>query len=310
MTPFDDLALLRVLIRIVESGSISAAARSLAIPQPTLSRHLRTLEDRAGVRLVHRDTHHLHPTEAGLRLIASARNLLDLATDATDHLHQGHATLQGHLRLFATIDLGQTAVTRLIAGFLRDHAKVTAELGYTNRPVQMIEDGYDAGIVAGHITDERLIARPVASVRRMLVAAPTLVERQRQRAPREPGELKAWPWARLSSRQFGGAATTVTLMSPTGAAKTLRIAPILTSEGVTSLREAVRAGLALAVLPEWLIHDDLATGALVRVLPKWSARPIPLSLISVADRQRPARVQAFLAYAEAELANLIARATY
>lgn len=309
MTPFDDLALLRALIRIVESGSISAAARSLAIPQPTLSRHLRTLEARAGVRLLHRDTHHLHPTEAGARLLDSARGLLDLATDATDRLHTSHVTLQGHLRLFATIDLGQTAVTQLIAGFLRAHPKVTAELGYTNRPVQMIEDGYDAGIVAGRVTDERLIARPIASVRRMLVAAPALVERHR-RAPREPGELKTWPWARLSSRQFGGAATTVTLLSPTGAARTLRIAPILTSEGVTSLRCAVRAGLALAVLPEWLIHDDLAAGVLVRVLPKWTARPIPLSMISVADRQRPARVQAFLAYAEAELPSVIARATY
>jgi molybdenum-dependent DNA-binding transcriptional regulator ModE len=103
MTPFDDLELLRVLLRIVESGSISAAARSLKIPQPSLSRHLRTLESRAGARLLQRDTHHLHLTGAGQRLLDSARNLLALADEATDRLREGHATLQGHLRLFSTI---------------------------------------------------------------------------------------------------------------------------------------------------------------------------------------------------------------
>src|SRR6188474_1659990 len=138
MTPFDDLELLRVLVRIVESGSISAAARSLRVPQPSLSRHLKTLEDRVGARLLHRATHAMHVTEAGQRMLDSARALLALADDAAERLRAGRAELQGHLRVFATIDLGQRVVTRLIASFLRDHPKVTAELGYSNRPVHMV----------------------------------------------------------------------------------------------------------------------------------------------------------------------------
>jgi DNA-binding transcriptional LysR family regulator len=305
MTPFDDLALLRVLIRIVESGSISAAARSLKISQPSLSRHLRTLEERAGTRLVQRDTHHLHATEAGQRLIGSARVLLELADEASDRLREGQAAIVGHLRLFATIDLGQTAVTRLLARFLRDHPKVTAELGYTNRPVQMIEEGYDVGIVAGHLTDERLVARPVASITRRVVAVPGLASRFR--SPKDPRDLESWPWAALSGRQFGGHANTVTFVAPSGAARILRIEPLFTSEGVTSLREAVLGGLAIAVLPDWQVRDDLAAKRLVPVLPRWSCRSIPLSVIYQGDRQRPSRVQAFIAFVEANLPALIER---
>jgi molybdate transport repressor ModE-like protein len=305
MTPFDDLGLLRVLVRIAESGSISAAARSLKIPQPSLSRHLRTLEQRAGARLVHRDTHHLHVTEAGQRLLASARSLLALADDAADKLREGQAALAGHLRLFATIDLGQSIATRMIAGFLRAHPRVTAELGYTNRPVGMIEEGHDVGIVAGHLTDERVAARLVAQLGRAVLAAPELI--RRLRAPREVMALKAWPWATLSGRQFGGEVNTVTLVSPAGVARTLRVEPVFTSEGVTSLRELVLAGQAIAVLPDWLVADDVAAKRLVPVLHGWSPRPIPFHLIYQADRQRPSRVQAFIDYAFAALPAMLPR---
>src|SRR5258706_12973048 len=131
MTAFDDLELLRAFLRIVESGTISAAARSLKLPQPTLSRHLRTLEDRAGTALLLRDTHRMRLTEAGHRLIEDARAMIALADEATDRLRDDRAELHGHLRLFATVDLGQSAITRTLARFLLAHPGVKAELGYS-----------------------------------------------------------------------------------------------------------------------------------------------------------------------------------
>jgi DNA-binding transcriptional LysR family regulator len=80
--------------------------------------------------------------------------------------------LRGHLRLFAAIDFGQFTVTRLIARFLQANRGATAELRYTNRPLRMIQEGYDAGVIAGSITDESVIARPAGKVVRYLVAAP------------------------------------------------------------------------------------------------------------------------------------------
>jgi DNA-binding transcriptional LysR family regulator len=177
MTPLEDLVLLRAFVCIVESGSISAAARRLKVPQPSLSRRLRMLEDNCGVVLLRRDTHRMSLTEAGHRLLEDAQAMLMLADEAAQRLHEDQAVLRGHLRLFVTIDSGQFATTRLIARFLQANPGVTAELSYTNRPLQMIQEGYDAGVIVGSITDESVIARPAFKVVRYLVAAPDLIEK-------------------------------------------------------------------------------------------------------------------------------------
>lgn len=294
MTPLEDLSLVRVFVCIVESGSISAAARTLKMPQPSLSRRLRMLEENCGMALLRRDTHRMSLTEAGHRLLADARALLALADDAAQRLHEDQAALRGHLRLFATIDFGQFTVTRLIARFLRAHPGVTAELGYTNRPLQMIQEGYDAGVIVGSITDESVVARPAGKVVRYLAAAPELIKTHS--AVKEPADLKSWPWLALAGAQFGGSEK-VTLSAPKRADQTFRIAPVLVSEGVTSLREAARAGLGISVLADWLAREDLVSGRLVRVLPQWNAPEFPVHVIHPAQRSLPARVRAFVDFA-------------
>jgi DNA-binding transcriptional LysR family regulator len=102
---------------------------------------------------------------------------------------------------------------------------------------------------------------------RYLVAAPTLI--QKYPIAKEPSDLKSWPWATLSGAQFGGSKE-VALYSIKNAEHAFRISPVLISEGVTSLREAVLAGLGIAVLPDWLIREGVVSGKLVRVLPKWN----------------------------------------
>ena len=99
MTAFDDLSLLRTFVCIVECGSISAAERRLRNPQPTLSRHLRLLEERSGVALLRRDTHRMNLTEAGQRLLMDAQTMLAHAQEADQRLREGQTTLSGHLRL-------------------------------------------------------------------------------------------------------------------------------------------------------------------------------------------------------------------
>jgi len=268
------------------------------MPQPTLSRHLRELEDRAGTTLLLRDTHRMSLTEAGHRLLADARVLLSLADEATNRLRQDRAELRGHLRVFATIDLGQTAVSRVVARFLHEHPGVTAELKYSNRPVQMIEHGHDAGVVAGEVTDENVVARRIATLERMVVASPGYLGGA---SAREPDDLPAHRWLGLSQTQFGGPVDSVTLLGPRGAQRRVPIRPILVAEGVTGLREAVREGLGLCVLPLWLVGDDLASGTLVRVLSDWRANPIPLSVIHLPQRTPSARVQAFLDFAATQM---------
>ncbi|MGC4071185.1 MAG: LysR family transcriptional regulator [Nibricoccus sp.] len=299
MSPFEDLTLLRAFVSIVECGSISAGARQLKVSQPTLSRQLRTLEELSGTALLRRDTHQMNVTETGRRLLADARALLAQAQEADRRLHESHTTLSGHLRLFATMDLGQWVVTRIVSQFLQENPKVTATLALTNRPLHMIQEGCDVGIVPGKITDESVIARPVDSIVLHLAASPALVK---SRLPvKALADLKSWPWVALAGSQFWSAKE-IALFNHEGREEHLSFSPVLISEGVTSIREAVRDGLGVALLPDWLIRDELLSGELVSVLPQWKARDLPLHVVYAGQRVMPIRVSAFIDFAVRYLA--------
>lgn len=294
MRAFEDLTLLRAFVCIVECGSISAGARRLRISQPTLSRQLRALEDLCGTALLRRDTHRMSVTETGRRLLADATAMLAHAEEADRRLREDHTTLSGHLRLFATMDLGTWVVTRLVSQFLQANPKVTATLALNNRPLQMIQEGCDVGILPGKITDESVIARPAGTIVLHLVASSALVK---SRLPvKTLADLKSWPWISLVGSQFWSNKE-MTLHGRDGVEQTLRISPVLICEGVTSIREAVRDGLGISLLPDWLIKDELESGELVQVLPKWKARNLPIHVVYAGQRVLPTRVSAFIDYA-------------
>src|ERR1051325_652697 len=300
MRAFEDLTLLRAFICIVECGSISAGARRLRISQPTLSRQLRTLEELCGTALLRRDTHRMSVTETGRRLLADATAMLALAEEADRRLREDYTTLSGHLRLFATVDLGQWIITPLVSQFLQANPKVTATLALNNRPLQLIQEGCDVGILPGRITDESVIARPAGAITLHLTASPTLVKR----LPRvkELAHLKLWPWVSLTGSQFWSAKE-ITLFRRDGVKQTLRISPVLISEGVTSVREAVRDGLGVALLPDWLVKDELDSGELVRILPRWNPKQLPINVVYAGQRVLPTRVSAFIDFAVRHLSR-------
>jgi len=294
MTAFDDLSLLRAFVCIVECGSISAGARRLSISQPALSRQLRTLEELCGTALLRRDTHRMSVTETGRRLLADATAMLALGEEADRRLCEDHTTLSGHLHLFATVDLGQWVVTPLVSQFLQANPKVTATLALNNRPLQMIQEGCDVGILPGKITDESVVARPAGVITLHLTASSALVK---SRPPvKELADLKSWPWVTVAGSQFWSAKE-ITLFGRDGVEQTLRISPVLISEGITSIREAVRDGLGVALLPDWLIKDELDSGDLVQVLPKWKAKDLPIHVVYAGQRVLPTRVSAFIDFA-------------
>ncbi len=302
MTAFDDLALLRAFVAIAEAGSISAAARRLKIPQPTLSRYLRDLEERCGASLILRDTHRMSLTQAGHSLLADAEILIAHAEEAQQRMHDGQTTITGHLRLFSTIDSGQFIVSRLVSSFLQINPKVTAELAFTNRPMRMIEEGCDVGILAGKIVDDSVVARSAGHITLGLAASPSLVK---SRPPvKTLADLRGWPWINLSGFQFWNPRE-VTLHRPDGALQSLAISPVLLSEGVTSIREAARAGLGIAVLPDWLIREDLDSGRLIRILPKWKCPDLPMHVVHASHRLLPRRVRAFVEFAVTYLAKAL-----
>jgi DNA-binding transcriptional LysR family regulator len=303
MTVFDDLSLLRAFVSIVESGNISAAARKLRVTQPTLSRYLQTLEERCGAVLLFRDTHRMRLSSAGNQFLQEAQSLLTAAEEAEQRLLNDQAILRGHIRLFSTIDFGQSVVSRLVTSFIQANPAVTVNLAYSNRPMHMLEEGCDLGIIAGTITDDTIIAHPLPAIKRYLVASPVLL-RKHKATVSKPIELKTWPWLALSGFQFGGEKKVI-IYSAEQKKQRLEITPVLTSEGVTSLREAARMGLGIAVLPEWLIAEDIVSERLIRVLPQWHAQDLPAHIVYPVQKRLPLRVSKFIDFATAYMATVL-----
>lgn len=300
MTGFEDLRLLRTFVRIAESGRISAAARVLNLPQPTVSRQLRQLEHAAGVVLLRRDTHAMSLTIAGERFLEDARELLSRAEVASERVRDERETVRGHLRIVAVLDTGQWIVPRLLAEFRRRHPHVTAELHLTNRPSKFIEEGFDCGILVGPLTDRSVAARKAGEIRRMLVASPDLLK---GKAPiRTPLDLKQLPWMGVLQPHFF-IRDRVTLRRGRET-RLMELPAVLLMDGVTALREAAIAGAGMTVLPEWLVREPLRAGKLKRVLPEWSIPPVDVHAVFPSG-QLPRRLRSFIEFAVESLPELI-----
>lgn len=301
MDPLDDLELLRTFVRIVDCGSISAAARALGMNQPTVSRRLQQLEAAAGVALLRRDTRTMSLTAAGRRLREDAGALLDLAEAATQRLRGDRDAVSGHLRIVSVVDLGQWIVARLLAEFREAHPAVTAELHFLNRTVKFAEEGFDCGILVGEVADPGAIVRPLAEVERWVVASPGYLARRP--APRRPADLSGHAWLGIVLPQYQ-ARDRLTLMRA-GRTTVAEVRPALLFDGVTATREAALAGAGVAVQPSWLVRDDVAGGRLVRLLSDWTVHPIAARVAYPAARVQPARVRAFVAFVQARMGPML-----
>lgn len=302
MNGLEDLQRLRTFVRIVESGSISAAARTLNASQPTLSRQLRQLERAAGIPLLRRDTRTMSLTDAGRRLFEDAREILGLAEQASQRLREEKETPRGHLRVVAVVDFGQWIVSRLLALFHQSHPQITAELHLINRPCKFVEEGFDCGVMVGRVTDTSVSAKRVVTFNRFLVASPQLLKTKG--TPRKPADLKNLPWMGVLQPHFY-MRDQVSLFRGKEQ-RVVKLPPALLLDSVTGLREAAIAGAGLTIQPEWLVGNTLASGELIRVLPDWNIPTVDATVVFPASRHLPERVRAFVDFAVKNLPRLAA----
>ncbi|PWQ98067.1 LysR family transcriptional regulator [Leucothrix pacifica] len=300
MNVFDHIPLLRTFVCVIESGSLSAAARRLNTTQPTISRQLKALEQAAGTTLLNRDTRRMKLTSVGHQVLSDAKSVIALVEASDARLQDEQAQIKGHIQCFSIIDFGQSVVSRMLAGFIDANPQIRIDLSYSNRPIRMIEEGYDMGIIAGDVTDDSIIARPLGRIERLIVCAP---ERLNGQVPQSPQDIACWPWVSLNTRQFGETSPLV-LHHQNGDKQTITVSPVLTTEGVTSIREAVCMGLGVALLPTWLIKEDLLAKRLVRVLPDWQPQDISAHVVYPSSRHVPRRVQHLINYTTEYMASV------
>jgi len=285
----DRIELMQTFVRIVEAGSLSAAAAQLGTTQPTISRRLQTLERSLGVRLLQRSTHAMKMTEDGERCYERAKDLLAGWDELESELRGARQHAEGTLRVAVPHAFGQKQLIGPLAQFMRRHPRITVEWLLHDRAADFISQGIDCAIQVGEVHDPSVVAIHLAEVPRMTVAAPALLEGRS--LPRHPADLAELPWIAIPA--FYRREVTLT-HEQSGEQRHVSFRPRLVTDSLYSLRNAAIEGLGVAVGSSWVLQEDLAEGRLVQLLPQWQPAPLPVSLMYPYARFYPARLRHFI----------------
>lgn len=287
----DRIDLMRTFVRIVEAGSLSAAAVQMGSTQPTVSRRLQALERSLGLRLLQRTTHAMKLTVDGERCYERARELLTSWAAFESELRGASEEPEGVLRVLAPHAFGQERLIAPLAAYLKRYPRMSVEWSlHDDRAIQdFIAAGIDCAIQVGEVTDPGLVAIKLAEVPRIVVASPALLNGAPP--PEQPADLARLPWLALRTYYR----TEVALNhAQTGEQKRFAITPRMSTDSLYALRSAALQGLGAGIGSAWVMSEDLAAGRLVQLAPEWQASPLPVSLVYPYARFYPARLRCFI----------------
>ncbi|MCA0016111.1 LysR family transcriptional regulator [Mesorhizobium sp. B292B1B] len=283
-----DLLALADFNLVARHGGFGKAARATGRPKATLSRRVGELESSLDLRLFERGARNLKLTEEGRALFERTGALLAELDETASAIASGGQRPRGRLRISAPLHFSQTAMGRIAAGFALKYPEVRLEVTTEDRPVDMIEEGYDLVIRVNPDPDESLVGRAFVRDRLVVVARPDL--------PRPTGGLAAPGVARgAGDRQTWHVKTQ-------GGRSTIRIEPVLALSTLIMVRDAVRAGVGAARLPISLVSHDLADGTLV----SWGdidGPEVALWTLYPSRRLLSARVSAFMDFLKQAFPN-------
>ncbi len=291
----DRLSEITAFVEVARQRSFVRAAGHLQVNVSAVSRAVAALETRLGVRLLQRSTRRVGLTEAGGVHLPRCEALLAELAEAEAAVSARHSALLGSLRVSGPSGLGLVHLVPLLPEFLRRHPQLALDFDMSNRFVDLIEEGYDLAIRVGTLRDSRLAARRLGSNRRVLVAAPAYLGAHAP--PKHPRDLAAHTCLILD---LGLHAETWNLVDR-NARHAVRIAGPLRSNHAIAVRDACSAGLGIALLPRFAVLDELASGRLVPVLPRWTTAEQGIYAVYPSHRLIPAKVRAFVDFIEDRL---------
>ena len=291
----DRLAAMEAFVRVVETGSFSAAARALNVGQPAVSKTIAQLEGRLGVRLLMRSTRGLSPTEAGQSFYDRARRAIEEADEAELVARGAGAGLTGRLRVCAAVTFARLHVVPRLPKFLAAHPGLTMDVVLDDRAVDLVEEGVDLGLRMGVLENSSLTARKLASAARHVLGTPAYF--RRAGVPATPGELSGH--AAVIYAPDGGGDTWSFRRDATEVS--ISVSGRLRVSAAEGMRAAVLADMGLAIASAWMFSPELASGAVRTVLKDWSLPPIDLWAVYPTGRMPSAKARAFATFVEAEL---------
>lgn len=278
-----------IFVRVIELGSLSAAGRDMRMSPAVVSNRIARLEGDLGIRLLHRTTRRVNPTEEGSTFYEHCVAILNELEQVESLLTARTDEPRGPIKVTAPAVFGRLHVAPFVPEFLAKYPNMQVRLHLTDSLVDLIQERIDLAIRIAHLEDSTAIVRKLAPNRRVIVAAPSYLEQHPE--PKEPSDLLEHNCLLLrfpGSKQYRW-----TLESPEGPV-TLRVGGNMDSNTGEALRDWCLAGHGLAMKSLWEVADDIAAGRLIVVLPNFPPLGYGIYALYPHSRFVPARVRVFI----------------
>jgi len=281
-------AALHAFVVACEQGSFTAAARKLGTSASTVTKTVGRLEDELRVRLFNRTTRQLALTEQGQELFARAQKILSDLTEAESLMRVSSKSVQGTIRVVVPNLFGRLTLVPALVGFFERYPDVKLQVHFSDRPVDLIESGFDLGVHTGELADSSTIRRQLTQGPMITAASPAYLEKYG--TPQKPEDLLQH---NCIHGRFG---FDWTFKGEQSGRERVRISGNLAIYNGDALREAAVKGLGIVHSSWWALKSDLQVGRLVQVLSDYEVMGPPVSIIFPSGRHLPARVRAFIDY--------------
>lgn len=280
-------------VAVAECGSFTAAANKLASTVVKVSRRVTQLEQRLGVKLLHRTTRKVTLTEAGRVYFGQCKHLVEGLESAELAVTQMQSEPRGLLKVTAPVTYGEKYIAPLAHQFLQQYPQVDLDLNLTNQTLDLVDSGIDVAIRLGRLQDSTLIAKRLGDRQLLVCAAPDYLA-----AHGEPRTL-----AQLRQHQCLIGSVDVWRFREQGNAKALRVTGRIRCNSGVALLDAARAGLGLVQLPEYYVADLLAAGELQEVLEPYRDEREGIWAVYTPNRNLSAKVRLFIDFLAESLAK-------
>ena len=289
----DRLNAMASLVRVAETGSFSAVARELGTTQSLVSKQVAALEAHLGAKLLSRTTRSVSLTDEGRSYVEAARRILQETQEAEDALRVQAGQVSGRLRIGASAGFGRIVLFPIVAAFMAEHPKLSVDLQLSDSFVDVVEQGLDAVVRVGELSDSSLLAQRVGTAERSVVASKALAARLNRegRLPKAPADLSA-----LDCILYTGLTTPGTWIfdaTAHAAVEQIKVAGHFQTNSTEVVREAVLSGLGIGFAPNWFFTQELISGQVVRLLPLHAPRPLPIHVLYPASRRHSSKLVAF-----------------